>query len=309
MAVESHSGYARQGTSGISKWRSRNPEVQLDLSGETFKDISFARADLSSANLRNCTFENCNFEEANLSDADMSYAKLGGSSLARSDMRRANLTKVDAQKARFAASKMEKATLVDGDFSGCDFNQTSLDYADASRAKFVRAAFTNTKLRNVGFKDGNFDSASLVQPDFSDANIAGASFTETSVRNCRLDRVCGAPRAKHLETTRIQSDAEYFETCQRDWIDQHVTWESLGAFGRFPLFGISYTTLIVLYLYLQFVAFSNNKILAVNEASSAARAYMEASEHVPESIKQRIFNGKELPAIRPDPIVLSLIHI
>jgi hypothetical protein len=74
-----------------------------------------------------------------------------------------------------------------------------------------------------------------------------------------------------LETVRLTSiedtegpgsekDAYYFETCYRPWPEHWVDWERLRVVGRLPLFGISYTALILIPIVFYGLALYNDKV-------------------------------------------------
>ena len=75
----------------------------------------------------------------------------------------------------------------------------------------------------------------------------------------------------HLETVRFTApedaqrlgsgnDASCFETCYRPWPERWLDWERLRVVGRLPVFGISYTALILIPLVFYGLALYNDKI-------------------------------------------------
>jgi hypothetical protein len=74
------------------------------------------------------------------------------------------------------------------------------------------------------------------------------------VRNARL--------AKRLDTTQMTEvqPVSYFETCERRWPERRCDWEALRTFGQLPLFGVSYTILILVPITLFLISFYNQKV-------------------------------------------------
>ena len=96
-----------------------------------------------------------------------------------------------------------------------------------------------------------------VKLDLTVANLRGADLREAFLYGADLSRVQGVEHAYGLETVRFipaedtqasasRNDARYFETCHRPWPEGSLDWERLKIVGRLPLFGISYTALILI---------------------------------------------------------------
>ena len=68
-------------------------------------------------------------------------------------------------------------------------------------------------------------------------------------------------KVTNLETVRVEGDSPlYFESCIRKWQEKFVDWEKLRTFGRLPLFGASYTLLIMIPLFYYGIDILNDKI-------------------------------------------------
>jgi hypothetical protein len=64
-----------------------------------------------------------------------------------------------------------------------------------------------------------------------------------------------------LETVRLSGDdAQYFETCKRPWPERLFDWERLRVVGRLPLFGVSYSALILIPVVFYGLALYNDMI-------------------------------------------------
>ena len=71
----------------------------------------------------------------------------------------------------------------------------------------------------------------------------------------------GAGRALHLETVLLgDGEPRYFDTCERRFTERWLDWEHLRTVGRLPLFGASYTVLILIPIIFYGLAIYNNKV-------------------------------------------------
>jgi hypothetical protein len=113
------------------------------------------------------------------------------------------------------------------------------------------------------------------------------------VTNAEFAHVRGVGTARHLETT-FPSDAEksgrYFETCDRGFWERWFDWETLRGFGRLPLFGVSYTALILIPLLLFVLAFWNDKVEVAHGADKVAKTADPKSEAaaLAKTVKERL---------------------
>jgi hypothetical protein len=121
-----------------------------------------------------------------------------------------------------------------------------------------------------------------VKLDLGEAGLGG-----TILRGVR-----GAAHAHDLETVRLlpAGDAMYFETYRRRWPEYWLDWERLRGVGRLPLFGISYTALILIPIVFYGLALYNDKIELV-------RAWAEQVIALPDH-----------PWHRLAPLVLERLH-
>lgn len=304
MANQQHVEIVRAGK--IRKWNDQNPTQPFDLSGHAFPARSFESAVLRGANMSGCDLSECNFRNANLDGANLAGCNLTRADFAGATLRGTNFTNANGFAVNFADVDMQNAVLDGCMFAEAKFERTDLTLVKApaanfEQAHFIRARIVGANLRNAIFKRAQFENA-----DLSDSNIREADFFEASFSKSVLGSLVGAGLANGLETTRVPTvdDVQYFESCKRSSVDKWFGWESLSKFGRFPLFGISYTTLILLYLYLQWVAFANDKVQRMNDTSSIAREYVARTDGVPASIKEEVVSRlKPIQLVRPDWIV------
>jgi hypothetical protein len=79
------------------------------------------------------------------------------------------------------------------------------------------------------------------------------------VGNANFLRAKGVRSAKDLETTQ-GGDVQYFETVERHWLEERVSWELLRAFGRLPIFGASYFALVAIPIFFYLLDLYNRKV-------------------------------------------------
>jgi hypothetical protein len=170
----------------------------------------------------------------------MIRADLQGASLFEADLRGAHMSKADLQGASLFEADLRGAILLEADLGRADLNEADL--------------------WGVFLQGANLQRATLGR-----ANLQGAYLT--SVR--------GAEKVYYLETVRLTSvedsqgsdagnDALDFEACHRPWPERWLDWERLRVMGRLPLFGISYTALILIPIIFYGLAVYNQQIERVH---------------------------------------------
>jgi hypothetical protein len=116
--------------------------------------------------------------------------------------------------------------------------------------------------------------------------------------------VRGAHHARDLETVRFtppasthspspindasERDAREFDTCLRHWPERQLDWEFLRKWGRLPLFGISYTTLILIPIVFYGLALYNNQIEQVHTWADQIGAQSDSPMHQFASLLMRL---------------------
>jgi uncharacterized protein YjbI with pentapeptide repeats len=230
MANEEHVEVARGGAKRIEEWRRGvDPRVTLDLGNANLNGVDLSGANLTKANLAGANLDRANLAGADLTEANLNSAKLSGANLSR-----ANLSEARLQNA-------------------------SLAEADLSEANLTRAQVPAALLSGANLTRANFDHANLTQAWLRGANVAGANFLEAALGSTELEGLRGAPTAKNLETTEA-GGASHFETCKRRWPERWCSWEQLRSFGKLPLFGVSYASIVLLFAYVYGISWYNQKV-------------------------------------------------
>jgi hypothetical protein len=172
--------------------------------------------------------------------------------------------------------------LSEADLQKANLPRTNLQGADLAGASLRRA-----DLGEVDLRGANFRRADLREATLEGADLQGADLFEANLRSTYLTRSRGVTRAQHLETVRltipeadepafdVHDDAKYFDSCVRPWRDRCLDWENLRVVGRLPLFGLSYTALILIPIIFYTLALYNDKIELVQAGAEEMRLEAE----------------------------------
>jgi uncharacterized protein YjbI with pentapeptide repeats len=247
MANPEHVEVVKQGAEAIAKWRAETPDVTLDLGEADLSRADLSRADLSGADLHGADLHGADLHGARLHGAD-----LGGADLHEAILHEANLSGADLGGAYLDEADLDEANLLGAHLGGAILRQANLRQANLYRANLYGANLYGANLNGANLRRADLggvhlDGADLGGTHLNGANLLGAHLREADLRRADLREVHGACQAYDLETTQVrEGDAQYFETCQRPWPERWLDWERLRVVGRLPLFGISYTALILI---------------------------------------------------------------
>jgi uncharacterized protein YjbI with pentapeptide repeats len=271
MANPEHVEIVKQGTEAIHKWRAENQDVTLDLSGADLSLAHLERANLYGADLRRARLGEAHLDGADLGRANLREANLGGASL-----RGANLCGANLYWAHLYGADLSEVHLDSTDLNRVNLGEVNLRGADLRDAhlcetNLYRANLREANLCRADLYRARLEGANLYRADLSMANLREAHLREANLYRAKLGEVQGAERVYHLETVRFIStedtegvdfgnDTSYFETCHRPWPEHWLDWERLRVVGRLPLFGISYTALILIPLVFYGLALYNRNI-------------------------------------------------
>jgi pentapeptide repeat protein len=164
-----------------------------------------------------------------------------------------------------------------------------------------KADLREANLARAPLYRANLVGANLARAILHGATLHGTNLREANLHGANLSAVRGAEHAYGLETVRFipteggqgldaGNDASYFETCHRPWPERWLDWERLRVVGRLPLFGISYTALILIPIAFYGLALYNDKVELV-------RAWAEQAMALPDH-----------PWARFAPLVLERLH-
>jgi hypothetical protein len=128
-----------------------------------------------------------------------------------------------------------------------------------------------------------------VQLELHRADLRGATLHGAHLHGADLETVRFTP-AGDSEGADLGNDAQFFETSHRPWPERWLDWERLRVVGRLPLFGVSYTVLLLIPIVFYGLALYNDKI-------DLARAW--AAQAVP---------SPDHPLHRLPPLLLERLH-
>jgi uncharacterized protein YjbI with pentapeptide repeats len=156
MANPEHLAILKQGAGVWNEWRTRNPQVQPDLSGTELwhfgyvsgsEHINFQGINFQRSNLENTSIEGADLRGANLSSANLRYADLsplpGGTPFPYGDRLdldmklTANLCEANLIRADFSGANLLEATFGETIFGGTDLSNAELSFSEHGRPSFL----------------------------------------------------------------------------------------------------------------------------------------------------------------------------
>lgn len=190
----------------------------------TYQGPDFRDANMESVSLRDASLDNANFEQAFLKGADLSgaslvnasfcHAKMWGAKLSgcnlvcgrfnSADLHRAQLDQCELEHAdfshsfgletNFTASKMRKARLRWGNYTGARFINVIAAELNAEDARLPLSDLTGADMRNslflnADFNGCNLERAILAGSYLADGNLTGTNLKGADIRRCRIHGV------------------------------------------------------------------------------------------------------------------------
>jgi hypothetical protein len=159
-----------------------------------------------------------------------------------------------------------RTAVTEARFQGCQLSNATFRGANLTSATLNNANLTGARLAGANFSNAYLQSANLRA-----ANVQDTNFYEATFDGAIFEDVIGTRHVRNLRTTKIQSDVRYFDRVLREWPERWVDWEMIRIAGRLPLFGASYSALIVIPAYLYALEVYNDQV-------KAARAWIETSD-------------------------------
>ena len=250
-----------------------------DLSDANFTQTNLSETDLTEVKVTSKTTLACDLQSVKFSNDILRQANIAGANLANRDLRGIDLSGRDLRATNFDNAKLSEAKFSDSELTGARFENSQLLKATFRGANLAHATLHSANLTGADLVGANFSGAYLERANLHGANISNANFHEAHLDNAIFSSVEGAYRAKNLRTSWIRDDVHYFDQVVRKW-PERVDWELIRTFGRLPLFGASYSALIVIPSYLYALEVYNDKV-------KAARAWIETSA-VPAHVSKAI---------------------
>ena len=212
MANMEHVQLVKRGRDHVARWRTANPDdnldlnaaymsyvraPQVDISGADVRDSDLMGAVLQRANLSGCFMNPCHLYHANLRETNMNRTRLNGANLRGADLRGADLTGADLDRAVLSEANLTGAILVNANLSrvnlsGADLTDADLTGASLSGASVVRANMTNAKCTDSDFYQTQFWSVNLTGTD-----MTGSLFGYSIFQDCDMSGIIGLDQVRH----------------------------------------------------------------------------------------------------------------
>jgi hypothetical protein len=183
----------KQGVSEWNKWRERNRNEVIDLSGANLSQANLHEADLHDADLLEA-----HLSQTDLGFADLTQADLRGAKLIKTDLYSANLTLADLTEADLSWANLSMANLYGAIFERALLQNTDLTFSYSVNVDFSNATITDCKVFGISAwqvkSDGIKSQSNLrVTPDGEPAvyvdNLEVAQFVYLMLHNEKIRSV------------------------------------------------------------------------------------------------------------------------
>jgi uncharacterized protein YjbI with pentapeptide repeats len=206
-----HAYFGWQAIKGNEKYsKMRNAAVAFAaVRGTTFYEANLTDANFTGARLKGVDFRNANLtrtcwrdkdakkldliyseETSYLQDKELCQLLITGK-LPVTEQRQKK--KIDARKLRglyLSGSELEKANLIDADFSKSNLQGAILTRANLKKAKFEEADLKGARLEEANLIDADFFKANLQEANFSGAMLIRAKFEAANLESSCLTGSC-----------------------------------------------------------------------------------------------------------------------
>jgi len=165
MANEEHLVILKQGAHAWDTWRTRNAEVDVDLSEADLREVDLSRKNHPGGRLFQMSRDGKRLVRVNLSKANLSRANLVG----------ARFHGVDLSGAAFLGAHLLKADLTEADLTGAFLSQCDLSEGKLIDAILIGTHLEEACLHKADLSGANLSKARLYKADLSGANLSGAN--------------------------------------------------------------------------------------------------------------------------------------
>jgi len=202
MANEEQLALLKAGVEGWNKWRKKEPNETINLSGdihvvelleESLRGSNLRGVNLSRANLRNANLRSARLSGANLSEADLTGADLRSANLSIADLTGANLSKANLTGARLIEANLFAAELGEADLSGALLFKANLCGANLYRANLLHAELGSANLSGATLREAQLSGANLITANLTEADLSGAdlitsNLVEADITNAKISK-------------------------------------------------------------------------------------------------------------------------
>jgi uncharacterized protein YjbI with pentapeptide repeats len=239
-----------------------------NLSSANFDGSALTQADLTDATVSKKTILKCDLQRAIFSANILLQANIAGANLSNHDLADIDLSGRDLQHTRFQHARLSGTKLLGSNLTGADFSSSALDNANFTNANLTQASLSHANLSMAILVGASLYRANLQQANLTEADVTDADFCEAILQDSIFDGVIGTFRARNLRTSNVERDVRYFANVVREWPERWFDWERIRIAGRLPLFGVSYSALILIPAYIYALEIYNRWV-------NAAKAWAE----------------------------------
>jgi hypothetical protein len=185
MADEKQLEILKQGVDVWNSWRSKNPDVKIELieanlPGAHLRGAHFRGADLSGALLRGADLRGAHLSGADLSEADLSEADLSEADLSEADLSEADLSGASLWKTIFREANFRDTIIGDTDLSNSiGLEKTIHDGPSIIGAGTIRQSKGKIPvefLRGCGLSDLDIEYAKLAAPGLDPEQVTQITY-------------------------------------------------------------------------------------------------------------------------------------
>jgi uncharacterized protein YjbI with pentapeptide repeats len=187
MADRQHLEILAQGVATWNQWRSENPSIRPDLSGEVLAGMDLSHIDLGPICVNEHDVRLMDLQGANLTSSDFRDCKLTGAKLRKADLSHANLGDADLAGADLSFAKLVLTILQGCNLGGADLLRAELFGAWAKRANFREASLYEANAMGMLADSANFSGADLYKAGLSNASLCEADFSRAKLSGALLN--------------------------------------------------------------------------------------------------------------------------
>jgi uncharacterized protein YjbI with pentapeptide repeats len=221
--------------------------------------------------------------------------RASGRDLYKADLSEANLSGANLQEANLHMAKLHGT-----DLFGANLNMADLGGANLRGAILIRANLCSAYLLGADLSEAQFSSTDIRWAYFFQANLYGADLT--NVRGAHhahlLETVQLTPTAAGGHAVEGKNDAIGFDLCDESTLfENQWNWERLRTVGRLPLFGLSYTALILIPIVFYGLAFYNSKVELIRTWAKQVAVLRDHPMHIAAEVIVRHLHTESIPSL------------
>jgi uncharacterized protein YjbI with pentapeptide repeats len=211
MANQEQLELLKKGIEVWEKWRSENPQVEIDLSDVNLDRAVLGRVFLSGTNLSGAYLNEANLGGSYLYEANLNSAFLIRAFLMRAELSKADLSKADLTEAHLIGALLDEAKLNVANLHGAYLNGANLRGAYLIGASLRGACLNGANLSEADLSEASLGGANLNESNFSRTNLNGSNLSEANLgytifAQVDLSRTYGLESTIHSYPSTIGTD-------------------------------------------------------------------------------------------------------